>query len=199
MKKSNIALLSALLVCSVAGAGTAAGFLVQGANQSTGGQADSAIILNWGETSTLQNVTSLTPSTPVYQEFTVAAPLSTSSVDLVPTLTATLTEDTDTEDINYSISGLHIDIATSTWLVEAGSEAPTPVISLGNDDAPETAATNNVTGTYRVTAAQTFYVRISVDATCYESYYVARDAGEYTLGGTLTLSYTGVESVEEGA
>lgn len=134
MKKRRVALLSALLVGSLAGAGTAAAFLIDEGHTETSGKLDAAIVLDWGETSTVTDISDLSPSTPAYREVSVAAPKISTNANQKAVFTAKLSKGSQT---NGAIYGLKVEIATSTWTQEGGGPdssssftPPSPVITI---------------------------------------------------------------------
>lgn len=185
MKKSNIALLTCLAVVGIAGAATASAFLINDASTTISGNADSAIVLEWGETSSLDDIDALSPNSPAYRSISVAAPVSTSSVANGGALTATLsvTDVSQQDGTTPSIYGLMVEIATVDW---QSSEEVTADLTLdATSDQETTSYTDSITG---ITEETTYYIKVSIDNDIYRSYYYDGDA-TLTLAGTLTFSY----------
>lgn len=185
MKKSNIALLTCLAVVGIAGAATASAFLINDASTTISGNADSAIVLEWGETSSLDDIDALSPNSPAYRSISVAAPVSTSSVANGGALTATLsvTDVSQQDDTTPSIYGLMVEIATVDW---QSSEEVTADLTLdATTDQETTSYTDSITG---ITEETTYYIKVSIDNDIYLDYYYDGDA-TLTLAGTLTFSY----------
>lgn len=185
MKKSNIALLTCLAVVGIAGAATASAFLINDASTTISGNADSAIVLEWGETSSLDDIDALSPNSPAYRSISVAAPVSTSSIANGGALTATLsvTDVSLQDDTTPSIYGLMVEIATVDW---QSSEEVTADLTLdATTDQETTSYTDSITG---ITEETTYYIKVSIDSDIYRSYYYDGDA-TLTLAGTLTFSY----------
>lgn len=185
MKKSNIALLTCLAVVGIAGAATASAFLINDASTTISGNADSAIVLEWGETSSLDDIDALSPDSPAYRSISVAAPVSTSSIANGGALTATLsvTDVSQQDGTTSSIYGLMVEIATVDW---QSSEEVTADLTLdATTDQETTSYTGSITG---ITEETTYYIKVSIDNDIYRSYYYDGDA-TLTLAGTLTFSY----------
>lgn len=186
MKKSNIALLTCLAVVGIAGAATASAFLINDASTTISGNADSAIVLEWGETSSLDDIDALSPNSPAYRSISVAAPVTTSSASSASgALTATLsvTDVSQQDDTTPSIYGLMVEIATVDW---QSSEEVTADLTLdATTDQETTSYTGSITG---ITEETTYYIKVSIDNDIYLDYYYDGDA-TLTLAGTLTFSY----------
>ncbi len=78
--KIKKAMLSLGLVLAAAGVATASAWVINDATASTQGAVDQGIILDWGEGSTLGDLTSLTYGSPVVQKVTVKKPQASEGV-----------------------------------------------------------------------------------------------------------------------
>lgn len=205
MKKKTIAALSALLLVSGAGVGTAAALLVQSANANGSGQADEAVVLNWGENQSVnwQDIDSLSPTSPVYAQVSVAAPLITGNANGSAVFTLSLTKGTETND---AYAGLKVEASTTAWTSsESGMTNEGEVFDITIPDDPETDP-EKTSIDFTVTEATTYYVRISLSEEAYNTLYVtnaksedidSEASGTYNLSATLTASYHFVETDEQ--
>lgn len=206
MKKKSIVCLSALLLASVIGVGTAAAFLITGASVSGSGKADEAVILKFGDEKKLDAITDLSPTNTMFRELTVAKPLVTTNANYKPVLTLSLTKD---ETENYSYAGLKVEASLTEFGKDSDSEESNQgIYSLTvGDQITDTAEATNI-GTYsNVTdkividlsgiteETTTVYLRISISEAAYNNLYLPvsfeeeEEKTQYNLGATLTASF----------
>lgn len=182
MKRRNKRiLLGTLMALSLVGVSTATAFIVTGATQTHQGTADSAIILDWGETSVMGEIKSLSPGAPAYREITAKAPVrSTSATDEEATVTFTLAKANGAT--NPQFIGLKVEIATQAW-TESGTQA-VGTIEVTTEDQSE----NLFYESDAVTVDTTFYLRFTIDQDIFNEYYAPR-VDQATLSATLTAHY----------
>ena len=180
MKKSRKILLGTLMACSLVGIGTATAFIVTGATQTHQGAADSAIILDWGETSVMGDIASLSPGAPAYREITAKAPIRSTSAKDEAKVTFTLAKANGAT--NPQFIGLKVEIATQAW-TESGTQA-VGTIEVTTEDQSE----NLFYESDAVTVDTTFYLRFTIDQDIFNEYYAPR-VDQATLSATLTAHY----------
>lgn len=105
--KIKKAVLSLGLVLAAAGVATASAWVINVATASTQGAVDQGIILDWGEGSTLGDLTSLTYGSPVVQKVTVKKPQASSGVTGYAKVSFALTGD--------NISTIQVEVNDSKW------------------------------------------------------------------------------------
>lgn len=105
--KIKKAMLSLGLVLAAAGVATASAWVIQDANASAQGAVDQGIILDWGEGSTLGDLTSLTYGSAVVQKVTVKKPQASSGVTGYAKVSFALTGD--------NISTIQVEVSEEEW------------------------------------------------------------------------------------
>lgn len=147
--KIKKAVLSLGLVLAAAGVATASAWVIQDANASAQGAVDQGIILDWGEGSTLEDLTSLTYGSPVVQKVTVKKPQYSAGV-------------TGYAKVSFALSGDNI----STIQVEVSDEEWSTTVTKG--DATLNSAMTSYDYYVDITtiedAGLTYWVRYSLSA-----------------------------------
>ena len=147
--KIKKAMLSLGLVLAAAGVATASAWVYQDATASTQGAVDQGIILDWGEGSTLGDLTSLTYGSPVVQKVTVKKPQYSEGV-------------TGYAKVSFALSGDNI----STIQVEVNDEEWSTTVTTG--DATLNADTTSYDYYVDITSIDdsglTYWVRYSLTA-----------------------------------
>ncbi len=198
MRKKKRITLYALLLVGLLGIGSASAFIVNdAAGASTSQTIEGAIVLNWGTEEEVTAITGLVPSTPQYRKISVAAPQKSANVTLTPTFSAQLVNDTaSVEGKTISLRGIKVEFANETWLQ---STPPSAIAALtinwtgsgwtanagGADNADNPGAK-----TATITAATTYYVKISISQEAFN--YYANEANNFVLQGNLRFSYKAV-------
>lgn len=163
-KKSKI-LVASLLAVSLVGAGTAAAFIIKGANTSTSGSVEDAIYLSWGETQTITDVVFDDPAESFVRCVSVNAPetnLTSAEAHFYLTLTA---------DEGKSLGGLSVGIFDDEQCQEANRLGTATQLTSFTSDV--------------ITTAKTFYLKFTMESTIWQTYV----DGEQSFGGKATLSY----------
>lgn len=203
MKKKTIVALSALLLVSAAGIGTAAAFLLTGSQESVSGEADESILLDWGETSGFADIDDLTPDNPKLLSIAVKKPNKTENSQGTPTFSLTIAsnEDSAPDDmVVNTFAGLTIKVSETEFTGDTDPEG-TLTMNTGSDPAaPQVDNPISIQCTddkFTDADTLTFYIQISVDQSLYDTYFAANadtaatEAEEttYRLDANLTASY----------
>lgn len=115
--KIKKAVLSLGLLLAAAGVATASAWVINDATASTQGAVDQGIILDWGEGSTLGDLTSLTYGSPVVQKVTVKKPQASEGVTGYAKVSFALTGD--------NISTIQVEVNDSKWASAEGKSDAT--------------------------------------------------------------------------
>lgn len=171
MKKRSIFMLASILAASFAGMATATAFIINDAASKTVQETvDGALILNWGDTGSFNNVENLRPTAPQTKNIQVKAPSRSEGVTDAAYLTLTLAakEGNVIDGLTVKVYNVNIDLAE-------------------NKDAVALSTLGGTTLTYKtaaITTDTTYYLSFALDATAYEGYVNSNN-----FGGTLTASY----------
>lgn len=174
MTKKNKALLLTLMGLSLAGIGGASAYLITSASaDQQSGAVDSAIVLKWGETQNLGEVTGLTPTSPAYRSVSLAAPQITTSAGKKAQFTAAIGVGSAEKG---SMDGLTVTISNNAY-------------GTGHDDEKDqklvAGTTNSVT--IDVSDAVTYYLEFTMAQEAYNVY--TADDPTAVFSAVLTLSY----------
>lgn len=176
MRKRALAVSLAILAASLCGVGSAWAFLVGGAAVSASGQADEALLLDWGETEflPLEGVVSGPQTTQVDVKV-----MKTSEAPAIGKLRLYLRKPQTTLG-NWSCAGLKIEVADLPFDQASDDQIEALEVTGSIDDPvfPEQPLE------YSLSEDQTFYVRASVSAEYVDNY----SSGLYQLQGELICS-----------
>lgn len=170
MTKRKTAVLCSLFALSIAGIGTSVAFIVKGATKSKDDTVDTAMILNWGDKANFSEITNLKANEYQYRTVELKAPAKSDSVTVVPQFTITLSD-----SASGKMDGMVVDVSTEDW---------TTTQKIENYD---TLDSITKTKSYDVSAAITYYLRVSITQDAYSG-YIAEDATT-TFGATINLKY----------
>ncbi len=166
-RSKKFALLGALIV-SLAGVGVSSAFIFTGASQQiTPTPADSAIVLEFGSTADIADITELSPGAPQFRSVEVKKPLKSASVGQIERVKF---------DYQNGQAGVTIEVATQSWSVAE----TTAVATLSS-----TATSSTLTPEFGAEDLLTYYIRVSIAQANYDEYLVS----EPTTLGYLQISY----------
>ena len=124
--KIKKAMLSLGLVLAAAGVATASAWVIQDATASTEGAVDQGIILEWGDESTLGDLTSLTYGSPVVQKVVVKKPQYSAGVTGYAKVGFLLSGD--------NISTIQVEVKDAEWTgSDASSDATLNAVTASYD------------------------------------------------------------------
>lgn len=173
MKKTSKVLAISALVLGTIGAATASGFIIKDAvSKSLDQTADAAMILEWGATQNIGDITSLTPGAPSYRSVSVKAPSKSTGLTAEAEVTFTLAVG-DSKTLN----GVKVSIAEANWSVSGTVPLANGVLNVDGTPVPTFKST--------ITADKTFYLKFTITQAAFDEYA----GGTGTLGGTFTASY----------
>lgn len=173
MKLGKKALIGMMALCLGGTIATTFALTGKAGTANTTGNVDSAIYLNWNESScTIDDITKLTALKTEYRQVAVAAPAKSTSVNKVGQLTFTLAA----SDEDHVIDGITVRISPDVDLesAEAGSAAWTDTTLLSS---------TNTTASYKFSKETVFYLAI----------IKVNDEHSDTAGAELTMSMSVVD------
>jgi len=197
MSKKKRTSLYAILLLGLLGIGSASAFIINDATGiSTSQTLDKAIVLEWGTENITDAIVGLEPTTPQYRTVSVAAPRKSATVTETPTFSAKLVNGAGVAEKTVSLRGIKVEFAETTWLAET---PPSAIGTLtldwsGSDWTPNAGGTDNTGNpgekTATITAAKTYYVKISINQEAFA--YYADASHNFELSGKLVFAYKAV-------
>lgn len=180
MKFSKKLLVGLMSVALMGGVASTLALTYQAANQSTSGNVDSAIYLNWGSEESIDDIENLGPTTYEHRRVTVATPAKSNGVTKIGKITFTL----KASDDNHRIDGTTVYISTQD-LQQSGQ---------GNDlyASATKLNVNATTGVFTFEAQTTYYLAFIKDTSVTDSDTTKE------IGAILNMSLSVVDKTESG-
>ena len=174
MKKAPFIALSGLMALSLAGAGVASAFVINDAATASinSVEVEDVLILRWGQDQSVANITNLAAGTYQYRSVSVAAPVKSEGNAATAALTITIAA----KD-GCTMHGLTVELGDEDLNVQSPTIDYTLV--AGTLD----------TKAIAISAAATWYLRISIDADEYAKYVAGTADGYTAFGATITAAY----------